>query len=116
MTSLPAKTKRLALMAVAALVAAFSLSGCGLQQHGGGESSLALPDALRNGDVAVWPLYIGLVICVLGLLFGVWTYSRLKNLPVHESMRQISELIYTTCKAYLVKQGKFLMMLWAFIA
>jgi len=77
---------------------------------------------LRDGTIKIlganglWPLYVGLVICVLGLLFGVWTYSRLKKLPVHESMHQISELIYTTCKAYLVKQGKFLLLLWAFIA
>ena len=43
-------------------------------------------------------------------------FMRLKNLPVHRSMREISELIYETCKTYLVTQGKFLMLLWAFIA
>ena len=43
-------------------------------------------------------------------------YVRLKNLPVHRSMREISELIYETCKTYLVKQGKFLFLLWIFIA
>ena len=116
MTSSHRKAIRLPLLALLAVVVSFGLSGCGIAQESGGESNLRLPDALRDGQVAMWPLYVGLVICVLGLLFGVWTYSRLKKLPVHESMRQISELIYTTCKAYLIKQGKFLLMLWAFIA
>src|SRR5204863_9194290 len=48
--------------------------------------------------------------------FGLVIYSRLKNLPVPRSMRDISELIYETCKTYLVTQGKFLLLLWAFIA
>jgi len=109
------KTKKFALFALLAVFGSMTLSGCGVQEAGG-EANIKLPEALRNGDVAMWPLYIGLVICVLGLLFGLWTYSRLKNLPVHESMKEISELIYTTCKAYLAKQGKFLLMLWGFIA
>jgi len=89
---------------------------------GGGEANLSLPETLRDGSVTIlgmnglWPLYVGLVLCIFGLLFGVWTYSKLKALPAHESMKEISELIYTTCKAYLVKQGKFLMLLWVFIA
>lgn len=115
MTSYRNKARRFGLFAGLALFVTL-LSGCGMESHGGGESNLQLPEALRNGDVAVWPLYVGLIICVLGLLFGLWTYSRLKNLPVHVSMKEISELIYTTCKAYLVKQGKFLLMLWGFIA
>mgnify|MGYP002344478012 FL=1 len=106
---------------------AFALTACSsgggtAEQGGGGEANLQLPTSLRDGTVTIlgmnglWPLYVGLVLCILGLLFGVWTYSRLKSLPVHESMKQISEIIYTTCKAYLVKQGKFLLLLWAFIA
>jgi hypothetical protein len=59
---------------------------------------------------------IGLLFCVFGLGFGMFIFMRLKNLPVHRSMREISELIYETCKTYLVTQGKFLMLLWAFIA
>ena len=59
---------------------------------------------------------IGLVFCVLGLGFGLAIYTRLKNLPVHRSMLEISELIYETCKTYLITQGKFLMILWVFIA
>src|ERR1700675_4878618 len=61
-------------------------------------------------------LTIGILFCIFGLGFGLVIYSRLKNLPVHRSMREISELIYETCKTYLLTQGKFLLLLWAFIA
>ena len=58
----------------------------------------------------------GLLVCALGLLFGFDTYTQLRNLPVHKSMLEISELIYETCKTYLITQGKFLLMLGMFIA
>jgi hypothetical protein len=61
-------------------------------------------------------LTIGLLFCAGGLLFGLVIYVQLKNLPVHRTMREISELIYETCKTYLVTQGKFILLLWAFIA
>jgi len=61
-------------------------------------------------------LLIGLVVCVLGMLFGFVMYRKVKNLPVHKSMADISALIYETCKTYLVTQGKFIGILWAFIA
>src|SRR5204862_27864 len=61
-------------------------------------------------------LLIGILFCVFGLGFGLVIYTRLKNLPVHRAMREISELIYETCKTYLITQGKFLLLLWAFIA
>lgn len=61
-------------------------------------------------------LYGGVVVCGLGLLFGWNIYRGLKQLPVHESMREVSELIYTTCKTYLLKQGLFIALLWAIIA
>ncbi|TWT40298.1 putative K(+)-stimulated pyrophosphate-energized sodium pump [Phycisphaerae bacterium RAS1] len=88
----------------------------------GGEASLVLPD-LTNTTVKVaflgmsghTLLLAGLAVSALGLLFGVTTYARLKNMAVHQSMRDISELIYETCKAYLVQQGKFLLILWVFI-
>src|SRR6476661_848127 len=57
----------------------------------------------------------GLVVCALGLLFGLVIYTRLRNMPVHSSMLEISELIYETCKTYLLTQGKFLMILEVFI-
>ncbi len=61
-------------------------------------------------------LMIGLVICVLGLAFGMYFYQRLRRLPVHKSMLDVSELIYETCKTYLKTQGKFILILWVFIA
>jgi K(+)-stimulated pyrophosphate-energized sodium pump len=61
-------------------------------------------------------LLIGLVICVLGVLFGLVQYTQIRGLPVHKSMLEISELIYETCKTYLVTQIKFISVLWAFIA
>jgi K(+)-stimulated pyrophosphate-energized sodium pump len=61
-------------------------------------------------------LYSGLVVCAIGLGFGLWIYSELKNMPVHKSMLEVSELIYETCKTYLQTQGKFLAILWVFIA
>src|SRR5205085_4665234 len=57
----------------------------------------------------------GLAICALGLLFGLLTYVRLRDLPVHISMREVSELIWETCKTYLFTQGKFLLILEIFI-
>src|SRR6202042_670751 len=57
-----------------------------------------------------------IVFCIFGLIFGLTIYTRLKNLPVHRAMREISELIYETCKTYLITQGKFLLILESFIA
>src|SRR5437870_9305530 len=85
----------------------------------GGEANLKLPDLSQVKFVGVdghTLLLFGLVICVLGLLFGLAIYTQLKNLAVHKSMREISELIYETCKTYLFTQGKFLALLWIFIA
>jgi K(+)-stimulated pyrophosphate-energized sodium pump len=84
----------------------------------GGEASLVVPDLSTVeffGINARLLLGIGLIVCLLGLAFGLFNYLRVKNLPVHKSMREISELIYETCKTYLVTQGKFLLILWAFI-
>jgi len=87
----------------------------------GGEAALKLPDLTQvqflNGSVDGHKLLLfGILFCVFGLVFGLVIYSRLKNLPVHRSMRDISELIYETCKTYLITQGKFLLVLWLFIA
>jgi K(+)-stimulated pyrophosphate-energized sodium pump len=84
-----------------------------------GEANLKLPDLSSVTFLGIDGhklLMIGILFCILGLGFGLVIYSRLKNLPVHRSMLEISELIYETCKTYLVTQGKFLMLLWAFIA
>src|ERR1700730_1062432 len=88
-------------------------------QGGGGEASLKLPDLSRATFVGMTGrtmLQWGLLVCLLGLAFGLVIYSQLKNLPVHQSMRDISELIYETCKTYLITQGKFLAILEVFIA
>ena len=87
----------------------------------GGEASLKLPDLslvkFLNGAIDGHKLLlIGILFCLFGLGFGMAIYMRLKNLPVHRSMREISELIYETCKTYLVTQGKFILLLWVFIA
>ncbi|MFP5261431.1 MAG: sodium-translocating pyrophosphatase [Blastocatellia bacterium] len=85
----------------------------------GGEANLRLPDLSQVRFLGVdghTLLLGGLVICVLGLLFGLLIYQNLMKLPVHKSMRDISELIYETCKTYLVTQGKFILILEAFIA
>ena len=94
----------------------------GQPEHAGGEANLTLPDLKSvsfanffglNGHAL---LSIGLLFCVGGLLFGLAIYVQLKNLPVHRTMREISEMIYETCKTYLVTQGKFILLLWVFIA
>src|SRR5205085_4476154 len=61
-------------------------------------------------------LMSGLLISALGLVFGLIIFVRLRDMPVHESMREVSELIFETCKTYLMTQGKFLLLLEAFIA
>jgi K(+)-stimulated pyrophosphate-energized sodium pump len=86
--------------------------------HAGGEANLVLPDLSTVsflGTDGHTLLLAGLVVCALGLAFGLVIYSQLKNMVVHESMREISELIYETCKTYLLQQGKFLLILELFI-
>src|SRR5213082_2193253 len=96
-------------------------AGSALADEAGGEADLKLPDLssvnfLNDSIDGHKLLLFGIVICIFGLGFGLAIYSRLKNLPVHKSMRDISELIYETCKTYLFTQGKFLLILWVFIA
>jgi K(+)-stimulated pyrophosphate-energized sodium pump len=85
----------------------------------GGEANLKLPDLSQVNFLGVDGhklLLFGILFCVFGLAFGLTIYQRLKNLPVHRAMREISELIYETCKTYLITQGKFILLLEAFIA
>ncbi len=103
-----------ALLALLALVAVF-----GATPVHASEAELKLPDLGSVSFLGVAGstlLLFGLFVCLLGLLFGLVMYTQLKNMPVHKSMREISELIYETCKTYLQTQGKFIMILWAFIA
>jgi K(+)-stimulated pyrophosphate-energized sodium pump len=84
-----------------------------------GEANLKLPDLSSvsffgiNGHKL---LLVGILFCIFGLVFGMVIYTGLKNLPVHRSMGEISQLIWETCKTYLFTQGKFLLLLWVFIA
>jgi K(+)-stimulated pyrophosphate-energized sodium pump len=113
---LPRPAARVRAAAIALLAAAGPARA---QEAGGGEANLQLPDLSQVSFVGVdghTLLLFGIGFCVLGLIFGLVIYSRLKNLPVHRSMREISELIYETCKTYLITQGKFLLLLEAFIA
>jgi K(+)-stimulated pyrophosphate-energized sodium pump len=102
------------------LTASYALAQPAAQpDEAGGEAGLKLPDLSSVSFLGIDGhrlLMIGLLFCVFGLGFGMFIFMRLKNLPVHRSMREISELIYETCKTYLVTQGKFLMLLWVFIA
>jgi K(+)-stimulated pyrophosphate-energized sodium pump len=83
------------------------------------EASLRIPDlnqytvgGIGGHTLLAW----GLAVCVLGLIFGLVIMTRLRNLPVHSSMREVSETIYETCKTYLMTQGKFILLLEVFIA
>src|SRR2546425_12858246 len=103
-------------LVVLALVA---LAAPALAAGDAGEASLRVPDlgqvtfgGVNGRALLMW----GLVVCALGLVFGMVIFVQLKNLPVHRAMREISELIYETCKTYLITQGKFLLILWLFIA
>src|SRR5579864_1810858 len=84
-----------------------------------GEANLKVPDLTQVNFLGVnghTLLLWGILFCIFGLLFGMTMYVRLRNLPVHRSMREMSELIYETCKTYLITQGKFLLLLESFIA
>src|SRR5688500_8616866 len=84
----------------------------------GGEVNLVLPSLEQGSFFGLNGhqfLLGGLVICVLGLLFGLQSYLAVRKMPVHAAMREISELIYETCKAYMVQQGKLLLVLELFI-
>jgi K(+)-stimulated pyrophosphate-energized sodium pump len=107
------------LAASAALVAAAATNAMARTAPEGGEASLKLPDLTQVQFLGVDGhklLLFGIVFCIFGLIFGLTIYMRLKNLPVHRSMREISELIYETCKTYLITQGKFILLLEIFIA
>ncbi len=95
------------------------LAGAPAAAAEGGEANLKLPDLSQVTFLGVdghTLLLWGILFCVFGLGFGMMIFTRLKNLPVHRSMREISELIYETCKTYLITQGKFLLLLEIFIA
>jgi len=89
-----------------------------VSETGGGDANLVLPDLSTvdfHGVSGPSLLMAGLLVCALGLGFGLLVFTQLKSLPVHSSMREVSELIYETCKTYLITQGKFILILEVFI-
>src|SRR4051794_19281636 len=108
----PARRGRLllGLMALLALL--------GVAPASASEADLLLPDLASRSFFGINGhslLLGGIFVCFLGLIFGLVMYIQLKNMPVHRSMRAISELIFETCKTYLVTQGKFILLLEVFI-
>ena len=93
--------------------------GMAMAEPAGSEASLKLPDMTQvtffglNGHHL---LLFGPLFCIMGMVFGLFMYSHLKVLPAHRSMKEVSELIWETSKTYLINQGKFLLLLWSFIA
>ncbi|TNU73034.1 sodium-translocating pyrophosphatase [Miniimonas arenae] len=86
----------------------------------GGEANLVLPDLggveLMGGVPGRLALAVALVLCLAGLAFGAVVLAQLRRLPVHRSMGEVADLIYATCRTYLLRQGRFLLLLWVFIA
>jgi K(+)-stimulated pyrophosphate-energized sodium pump len=104
----------LVLLTLALVVA----SAAPAQAAAGGEANLKIPPLEQSQVAGIGGrtlLMFGLGVCVLGLVFGLVIYGQLKNMPVHAAMRDISELIYETCKTYLITQGKFILLLEVFI-
>ncbi|MFO0570597.1 MAG: sodium/proton-translocating pyrophosphatase [Polyangiaceae bacterium] len=100
------------------LVSGLAWAGEGAPHKGGGEANLILPDLNKVqmlGMSGKSLLMSGLLVSLLGLAFAFITLKQLENLPVHKSMREISNLIWETCKTYLITQGKFILFLEIFI-
>jgi K(+)-stimulated pyrophosphate-energized sodium pump len=124
--NLPRRTRTAGYGLIRILIAALTLFALAAPmmaqpaERAGGEANLVIPDlnsATFLGGIGGGTLLMGgLVVCALGFLFGIVMFVRLRNLPVHEAMREVSELIYETCKTYLATQGKFLLILECFIA
>ncbi len=114
--SRPAKNGPVFLGRVAAALSVLALS---VSPSFASEADLVIPDlasvsflGVPGHSLLLW----GLIICFFGIGFGLWQFKQIGALPVHRSMRDISELIYETCKTYLITQAKFLAILWVFIA
>ena len=107
-----------AMMYLAALAAVFGLSPYAFA----GEADIKIPDLTcvkfdgLGGVSGATLMYLGLGVCLIGAVFGLVQYFQTKALPVHESMANVSETIWETCKTYLFTQGKFLAILWVLIA
>jgi K(+)-stimulated pyrophosphate-energized sodium pump len=103
MAKLSIKTKHTSLMSMFIFLL-FGLSPCF-----GSEADLIVPDLSQNPFAYL--LYAGIGVCVLGLIFGLFQYIQTKKLGAYSKMLEVSELIFETCKTYLIQQGKFLIVL-----
>jgi K(+)-stimulated pyrophosphate-energized sodium pump len=90
---------------------------------GAGEADIKIPpldvvqfQILGMEIQGVTLMYLGLLICLVGMAFGLVQYNQTKALPVHSSMSDVSNIIWETCKTYLFQQGRFLLILWLLIA
>jgi K(+)-stimulated pyrophosphate-energized sodium pump len=116
------RTKLIAILAGAAVIALNTIAAFAQEpaHRPGGEANLKLPDlstvTFMGGTNGRTLLMIGIGVSLLGMVFGLLIYTQLKKMAVHRSMLEISELIYETCKTYLITQGKFILILEAFIA
>src|ERR1017187_1926970 len=112
------KDKNKMMTGLAALAAVFGFAPCALA----GDADIIIPDLTGvhfdglGGITGATLMYMGIGICFIGAIFGLVQYFQTKALPVHESMAQVSETIWETCKTYLFTQGKFLAILWVLIA
>ena len=104
------------------LILGLLLGSAAQLSHASSEANLVLPNlndvALASfvGGMTGWQLLAyGLIICIAGLAFGAVVYAQIKSMPVHRSMAEVSELIYETCKTYMLTQGKFILILEVFI-
>src|SRR5205823_1552809 len=95
---------------------------CGATPLLGSEADIKIPDLAPVTFSGLWGvsgltlMYLGILICAAGAIFGLVQYKQTKALPVHESMGNVSNTIWETCKTYLFQQGKFLAILWLLIA
>jgi len=111
------------LLVVAALVTVMLWGAPLPAAEGKSEADIALPDLTATrfdlfglNVPGTCLMYTGLIVCAIGLLFGMVQYLQVKGLPVHKSMSDVSDTIWETCKTYLLQQGKFLVVIWILIA
>src|SRR5438093_10417675 len=103
-------------------IAAFAFLTCATATTFASEADIKIPPLTMvrfeglGGMSGAALMYLGLVICVIGAVFGLVQYKQTKALPVHQSMANVSNTIWETCKTYLFTQGKFLVILWLLIA
>src|SRR5437867_12451576 len=103
-------------------LAAIAFLACATATNLASEADIKIPDLTKvkfdglNGISGLALMYLGILICAVGAVFGLVQYKQTRALPVHDSMRNVSNIIWETCKTYLFTQGKFLAILWLLIA